>query len=150
MSEVLFYHLERRKLEQILPYLLKQCLEKNWRSLVQMGSPERVRAMSAYLWEHPPNGFFPHGSKGKGFDEKQPIFLSEETKGNPNKAEVLFLTDGALRSTLKGFSRIVFLFDGSDEKSLTEIEQKKKELNKEGHSITYWKENAKGGFDKEK
>ena len=37
MTEVWFYHLQRRPLEQVLPNLLERSLEKGWRAVVQGG-----------------------------------------------------------------------------------------------------------------
>ena len=35
MTEVLFYHLEQRPLESVLPDLLQRSLERGWRAIVQ-------------------------------------------------------------------------------------------------------------------
>ncbi len=37
MTEVFFYHLEHRPLEQVLPVLLEKSLERGWNSLVHVG-----------------------------------------------------------------------------------------------------------------
>ena len=42
MTEVWFYHLQRRPLEQVLPNLLERSLEKGWRAVVQGASDERI------------------------------------------------------------------------------------------------------------
>ena len=41
-TEVFFYHLESRTLEQVLPALLERSLERGWRAGVQASSVERV------------------------------------------------------------------------------------------------------------
>jgi DNA polymerase-3 subunit chi len=41
-TEVYFYHLESRTLEQVLPTLLARSIERGWRAVVQASSKERV------------------------------------------------------------------------------------------------------------
>ena len=43
VTEVYFYHLERRTLEEVLPTLLERSLERGWRAAVQATSEERPR-----------------------------------------------------------------------------------------------------------
>ena len=42
MAEVLFYHLETRPLEAVMPLLLEKTLERGWRAVVEVGSRERA------------------------------------------------------------------------------------------------------------
>ena len=53
MTDVLFYHLETRPLETVLPDLLNRSLAKGWRAVVQIGSDDRLEALDAHLEEHP-------------------------------------------------------------------------------------------------
>ena len=45
MTEVYFYHLERRTLDDVLPTLLELSLKRGWRAAVQAASDERVAAL---------------------------------------------------------------------------------------------------------
>ena len=56
MTEILFYHLQRQKLENVLPALLK-CLERGWKVAVQGSSEERIDALDAHLWTYRDDGF---------------------------------------------------------------------------------------------
>jgi len=47
VTEVYFYHLERRTLEEVLPTLLERSVERGWRATVQAASEERVEALAA-------------------------------------------------------------------------------------------------------
>ncbi len=47
MTEVFFYHLEARPLEQVVPQLLEKSLERGWRAVVEVGSTERAEALDA-------------------------------------------------------------------------------------------------------
>ena len=95
MTEVLFYHLERRPLEQVLPQLLEKTLERGWRAVVQTGSEERAEALSQSLWTYRDEAFLPHGSAADGHEEMQPVFLTPEDV-NPNGAQIRFFVDGGL------------------------------------------------------
>ena len=41
MTEILFYHLERQPLEDVLPRLLERSLERGWKVVVQTTTRER-------------------------------------------------------------------------------------------------------------
>ena len=45
MTEVRFYHLQRKTLEDALPQILEKTLERGWRAVVMAGSEERVEAL---------------------------------------------------------------------------------------------------------
>ena len=45
MTEILFYHLQNMKLDNVLPMLLEKSLERGWRIVVQTGSDERADAL---------------------------------------------------------------------------------------------------------
>ena len=62
MTEVVFYHLQRQPLEQVLPDLLERSLERGWRVVVQASSDERVEALDAHLWTYRDDNFLPHGT----------------------------------------------------------------------------------------
>ncbi len=118
MAEALFYHLERRTLEDVLPGLLERTRERGLRAVVRVGSAERMAVLDSQLWTYSEQTFLAHGTAADGHAERQPIYLTTEDE-NPNKAEVLFLVGGALPADwaapdLKNLSRIVLLFDGRD------------------------------------
>ena len=94
MTEVRFYHLQRERLEQVLPQLLEKTLERGWRAVVMAGSDDRVEALNVLLWNYTREGFLPHGSRKDSHPDRQPIWLTERDE-NPNGANVLFLVDGA-------------------------------------------------------
>jgi DNA polymerase-3 subunit chi len=50
MTELLFYHLTRRRLEQVLPELLEKTLQRGWRAVVKGGTPERIDDLNNVLW----------------------------------------------------------------------------------------------------
>jgi DNA polymerase-3 subunit chi len=50
MTEVLFYHLQRRPLESALPQLLEKSLERGWRVIVQAATEERIETARPYAF----------------------------------------------------------------------------------------------------
>jgi len=147
MSEVLFYHLEHQKLEQVLPLLLSKTLERGWRAVVQAASKERVEALSASLWTWRDDAFLPHGDADDGNPEHQPIWLCTDDE-TPNKANVRFCVDGTTAANLDDFERTIYLFDGNDPQGLEHARAQWKLLKDSDHEITYWQQSAQGKWEK--
>ncbi len=147
MAEVLYYHLERRPLEQVLPQLLEKTLERGWRAVVQAGSEERVQSLSKCLWTYRDEAFLPHGSAVDGFDDMQPVYLTcEET--NPNDAQVRFFVDGAEAKDVAEYERAVFIFDGNDQDGVCAAQASWKTIKAQGHEVTYWRQSPEGRWEK--
>jgi DNA polymerase-3 subunit chi len=152
MSETLFYHLERRTLEEALPGLLERARARGWRVGVKVGSAERMEALDSHLWTYAEHSFLAHGTAADGRSARQPIYLTTEDD-NPNNAEVLFLVGGAKApwdsASMNGFTRIVLMFDGRDETALLNARAAWQEARSAGHDVTYWKETPSGKFEKQ-
>ena len=153
MAETLFYHLERRTLEDVLPGLLERTRERAWRAVLRVGSAERMAALDAHLWTYAEHTFLAHGTAEEGHPARQPIYLTTEEE-NPNRAEVLFLVGGAAPSdwaagSLNDFARIVLLFDGRDPEALSAARAAWRNAKEAGHDVTYWKESASGKWEKQ-
>ena len=149
MTEILFYHLERGRLEDVLPGLLEKTLERGWKAVVRAGSRARVEALDNYLWTYREESFLPHAASGEG--ESQPVWLTDADDA-PNKADVLFLTDNvtAEASALGAFTRCVTIFDGRDEDALKGARAFWKEAKAAGHDAAYWKQSPEGRWEKQK
>ena len=153
MPETLFYHLERKSLEDALPSLLERTREREWRALVRVGNAERMEALDTHLWTYAEHTFLAHGTAAEGHGQRQPIYLTTEDE-NPNAAEVLFLVGGAYPSdwtaeALKGHARIVLMFDGRDPEALAVARAQWRSAKDAGHAVTYWKESASGKWEKQ-
>ncbi|KAA5602211.1 DNA polymerase III subunit chi [Blastochloris sulfoviridis] len=147
MTEVLFYHLQRRTLEQVLPPLLAKCLERGWRVVVQAASDERVAALDAHLWTYDDESFLPHGPAGERDAADQPIVLTTAAT-NPNGASVRFLVDGADLDDPSAYQRAVFLFDGHDEDAVASARGRWTALKAAGHEVTYWRQDEAGRWER--
>jgi len=153
MSEALFYHLERRSLDDVLPGLIERTLERGWRALIRTESAERADAIDTRLWTYDDQGFLPHAQAGDGDPARQPVLITVE-EGNPNGANVLFLIGGAAppawdSDAAKAFTRIVLMFDGRDPAALEKARAGWKDAKAAGHEVTYWKESPTGKWEKQ-
>jgi len=142
-TEVYFYHLESRTLEEVLPTLLERSLERGWRAAVQAGSEERVEALDTLLWTYRDESFLAHGTARDGSVELQPIYLT--TSGdNPNGAQVRFLVDGAELEDVANYARIVFVFDGRDDGAVAQARAAWQKAKADGYSVSYWQQDDHG------
>jgi DNA polymerase-3 subunit chi len=153
VSEVLFYHLERRGLDDVLPGLVEKTLERGWRALIRTESADRAGAVDALLWTYDDQSFLPHAQAGDGDATMQPVLISVED-GNANGAQLLFLVGGAVApawdaDAAKAFTGIVLLFDGRDPVALAAARESWKGAKGAGHDVTYWKETPTGKWEKQ-
>ena len=148
MAEVWFYHLERTSLDQALPELLEKTLARGWRAVVRSGSRDRLEHLDGWLWSWRDDSFLPHGLDDEPEAERQPVVLTTGER-NPNQAQALFLIDGADPGPLEGYERAVVLFDGRDEAALAAARAEWSRLKRSGAAISYWKQTARGGWEKQ-
>ena len=150
MTETLFYHLERRSLEDVLPGLIEKTLERGWRALIRADTAERAEMIDTLLWTYDDQTFLPHAQSGDGSEARQPVLITVED-ANPNAANVLFLVGGAAADwdATVGLTRIVMMFDGRDTDALGRARVAWKDAKAAGHDVTYWKESPAGKFEKQ-
>ncbi|MBV9061414.1 MAG: DNA polymerase III subunit chi [Alphaproteobacteria bacterium] len=153
MTEVLFYHLERKSLEDVLPGLVERSLERKWRALIKCESADRAAALDNLLWTYDEQSFLPHAQLGEGDSGRQPALITLDEE-NPNGASVLFLVGGATPPQWNGdlarsFSRIVILFEGRDPDALAAARRQRTECKAAEHEVTYWKQSAGGKWEKQ-
>ncbi|MDE2029999.1 MAG: DNA polymerase III subunit chi [Alphaproteobacteria bacterium] len=143
MTEIRFYHLTRKALEQVLPELLEKTLALGKKAVVMTGSPERAEALTQHLWTYRPDHFLPHGNEKDGHADMQPAWLTAEDE-RPNGAEYLFLTDGAETAHADAYERVCDIFDGNDEQALAAARKRWGACKKAGHALSYWQQTDKG------
>ncbi len=152
MTETLFYHLERRDIDEALPPLIEKTLERGWRALIRVDSADRADALDTRLWTFN-DGFLPHAQLGDGEAARQPVLITTE-EGNPNQANVLFLVGGAPApdwnaAATEALTRIVLMFDGRDPGAVDGARAAWKAAKAAGHDVTYWKESPSGKWEKQ-
>jgi DNA polymerase-3 subunit chi len=147
VTEIRFYHLQRKTLEDALPQILEKVLERGWRAAIMAASEERVEVLNQYLWTYRDHSFLPHGSARDGDAEHQPIWLTVEDE-NPSAGNVLILTDGAVSERVAEFPLVCELFDGNDPDAVLVARQRWKSYKAAGHDLTYWQQTERGGWEK--
>jgi DNA polymerase III subunit chi len=152
MPEILFYHLERAGLEEVLPAMLERSLERGWKALVCLGSPERVDHLDSHLWTFREDAFLPHGTDSDPRAAQQPVLLTV-SDSNLNAANVVFFADGAAprewtTEALAEFERVVMLFDGRDPGAVESARAHWKGARATGIETTYWQQSEGGKWDR--
>lgn len=147
MSEVVFYHLKYRQLEQALPALVAKARERGWKAVIRAGSSERLAVLDDVLWTYDDQSFLAHGLATDARPETQPVLLTTEDEC-PNGAEVLFLVDRAPLPASYPFTRVVIVFDGADKEAEDAARDAWKLVKSLGHDVTYWQEDETGRWIK--
>ena len=153
MTEVLFYHLERRSLDDVLPALVEKTLERGQRALIKCESADRASAIDSLLWTYNEQSFLPHAQSGDGDSTRHPALITVEDD-NPNNANVLFLVGGASPPSwssdfANSLNRIVLMFDGRDPEAVSAARVTWAEAARASHDATYWKETPGGKWEKQ-
>ena len=149
MTEVLFYHLERASLENVLPGLLEKTLERGWKAVVRCGARDTVVRLDELLWTYNDESFLPH-SADLARAAEQPVWITDNDD-IPNGADLLFLVDNARAdaSKLGDFVRCVTIFDGGDEAAVAAAREFWRSVKASGREATYWKQSPQGRWEKQ-
>ncbi len=147
MTEVRFYHLQRARLEEVLPVILERCHQRGERVLVLAGfgrtggGPGRP-ALGPTGRSHS----CPHGTARDGEAARQPIFLApaDGEGGNPNNAPVMILSDGARHPQIGDFKLVCELFDGHDEAAVAAARAQWRTCKEAGHAVVYFQQAETG------
>lgn len=141
-----FYHLESVSIADALPPLLEKARAKGWRTLIRVGSPERIQDLDGALWTYRDDSFLPHGRADEPHAERQPVLLTQDS-ANANDAQFVILLDGTEPPPdLSGVARCVVMFDGGDESAVQAARQTWKSLTAEGAAMSYWRQTSDGGW----
>ena len=151
--DILFYCLERKSIEDILPGLLERTVERGWRAVVRTDSKERMTALDTHLWTYSEQSFLAHGTPETGNPSHQPVYLTTGEE-NPNGASVLFLAAGEVPShwdapRFAGFARVVVLFNGQDADVLAAARASWREAQACGHNPAFWRQNPSGKWEQQ-
>ena len=148
MAEIFFYHLTESPLEEALPTLVEKSVGRGWRASIQTSGPEKRDALDMHLWTYRAETFLPHGRDGDERPADHPVYLTV-TPDNVNGSHIRFLVDGAAPpDDVTAYERIVLMFDGLDEQALEAARGNWKELKAAGHDLSYYQQNAGGGWEK--
>lgn len=152
-TEIRFYHLQRQKIDQALPGLLRKALGGDFRILVHGRDMKQVQALDRHLWTAQPEDFLPHGA-GETSDKdphaaRQPIWISPQ-KEAPNQANLLIELDGLEidQDQIGRYDLICFMFEDWDTDRVQEARKSWKSLKNLGiYKLSYWQQNDNAGWE---
>lgn len=147
MTAIHFYHLTKTPLAIALPKLLEKAYSSSFRTLLLAGSDDQMSQLNQLLWSYDPNSFLPHGSIKEPYQDQQPILISTMPE-NHNNANLLFITNGHKIQDTGGYDRIIDMFDGNDDRALTNARARWKSYKDAGLELIYNKQNDAGGWEK--
>lgn len=143
MTDIRFYHMQQKKLEQALPEILAKALERQYRVVIKAGSQECLELLDKSLWAYQPESFLPHGSVKDGHEQEQPIWLTLEDE-NLNQANMLVLAGGASSENISGVSLCCEFIDGNDEEAVLAAREHWKVYKSGSHTLAYFQQDDDG------
>jgi DNA polymerase III subunit chi len=148
--DILFYHLEKRPLEAVLPGLLEKTLARGLKAYVKCGSDERLKAIDDVLWSYRDDSFLPHGTTQEERPNEQHILLGCDNQHQDNAAYFFVVGGATMPETNEASSleRLIVMFDGTDPDALDLARQSWKDLRGGPHALTYWQQNEQGQWEK--
>jgi len=147
MAEVMFYHLERGSLEDVLPVLLEKTLARGWRAVVEVPDAGLLDALDRHLWTYRDDSFLPHASERDDDGTRQPVWLTTGP-GNPGSAAVRFLAQRAEPRDVEAYDRVVILFSADDPDAVSHARKHWRPLKEAGHTCTYWQQTREGRWER--
>jgi len=149
MTEISFYQLTKTPLNKALPQLLEKILSSGNRAVLIAKKEENLKDIDTFLWSYSTIRVVPHGTKEDGYSEEQPVYLTLNEE-NPNNSDVLVMTGGSEPNFIKSFSRCLDIFDGNNEEELSMARERWKKYSNSNEDLTlsYWKQNEKGSWEK--
>ncbi len=148
MTEIRFYHLTATPFEKALPQLLLKVLEGGQRAVLLAANDEQLQVIDRFLWTFSTIKFIPHGTAKDGHEADQPVYLTLREE-NPNNAEMLVTVGGVEPEFVGKFARCLDIFDGGDAAAVTAARARWRNYGtKEGVTLTYWKQDDDGKWEK--
>ena len=147
MTEVRFYHMTKKTLNQALPEILGKALERDYKAVVKADSQEQLEDIDKFLWTYDPLSFLPHGMKKNGHEAEQPVWLTLNDN-NPNKANLLVLVDGVSSEKLSEFELCCEVFDGRNEDVVKAVREHWKAYKEAGYEVSYFQQDESGKWVK--
>jgi DNA polymerase-3 subunit chi len=147
-AEISFYHLTTTKFVNALPKILDKIVSSQKRAVIVFPDEQKMDEMNLYLWSFSTKTVIPHGSSKDEFKEEQPVYLTV-SNDNPNGASIVVVPVTMDYDKLNEFEKCLFIFDGNDENELSLAREKWKRFKEADYSLTYWKQDIKGAWQKE-
>ena len=147
MTEIRFYHMTAKTLEQALPEILQKAVSGGRRAVVKTSDDKMAEYLCETLWTCQTDAFLPHGTKKDGFAGDQPVWITAADE-NPNKADILVLTRGCTAPDMGAYALCCEMLDGNDDEAVLAARARWKVYKEAGHELAYWQQNPQGGWEK--
>lgn len=138
MAAVNFYHLERRGLEEAVAGLLGQALARGLRVMLRGPDMAALRRLDDWLWQHPDDGFLPHGVEGGGRDAEQPVLIGQGAAANGAQAAMWLGGSTLDLDEAARLERVWLLFEGADAAQLAGAREEWRRVKAAGLPAEYW------------
>lgn len=126
--------------------LLERAYSGGYRILLTAATDAHVEQLNQLLWTYDPDSFLPHGSSNEENQQEQPVLLSTGIEAL-NSANLLMVTDGRAIEN-PAFERVIDIFDGNDPQATELARARWKTYKDSGYEMTYFSQNAQGGWQK--
>lgn len=148
MPEILFFHLQSRPLEQVLPTILDRAVSRGQKVVVELSSQERLSAVDDHLWTYSDESFLPHVTAMEADAAANPVVLTTQAH-NPNGAQVRICAEGVrIPDAMADYERVVLIFDGDDPDALAAAREDWKKAKASGLAASYWQQDETGRWEK--
>ncbi|KPF72875.1 DNA polymerase III subunit chi [Bosea sp. AAP35] len=148
MAEILFFHLQSRPLEQVLPTIVERALSRGQKVVVELSSQERLSAVDDHLWTYSDESFLPHVTAMEADAAQNPVVLTTQSH-NPNGAQIRICAEGVrIPDAMADYERVVLIFDGDDPDALTAAREDWKKAKALSLAASYWQQDETGRWEK--
>lgn len=146
MTEIRFYHLQKKSAESVVFDLIERALQKFNRIQVRVRDEKDANRLNDFLWTNKAESFLPHGTSSEQFADKQPVLITA-LNDNQNGAEVVFLMPGCDTANIESFALCCDILDGRDEEQIASGRARYKDWKARGHNLSYWQQSDSGKWE---
>lgn len=143
VSHINFYHTTTDALERSACKLLEKCYQSNIKTLVRTSDILSMESLNRSLWTFAQKSFIPHGDASDKIEDDQLIYITYKDE-NPIYARSIMLVD-TLDAIYEDFDKKFVIFTG---KMLDQVNNCLKKMNTPNNNISYYKQDAKGVWQK--
>lgn len=144
--EISFYEVTNENFDKVVCQLIEKCYLLGKKTLVKTDDEGTQELLNKYLWTFSQKSFISHGSIIDPEVAIQPVLLSHKSE-NLNGASIL-LSVSSDYGDISSFERVIIVFY---ENSLLQKENARKlytKYKKEFGTLTYYKQNPEGAWEK--
>jgi len=147
MTEIRFYHLQQKNIEQALPEILEKALEHDYKIVIKVSDKEEVENIDKFIWTYKKDSFIPHGYKKNGTEKEQPIWITTKDE-NPNSANMLVLVNSTSSTEIDNFDLCCKIFDGNQSEIVETSRLQWKEYKEKNYNLSYFQQDVSGRWSK--